>query len=240
MSPESIPTVIQRPLPNGVTYDLTSPDHVIITLPPTSTWSSGLHWHEGHTEYLKVVKGSIRARVGSRRCIITATAANQPEIKIGKFDWHEWQRAEADGEEVVVVEKTVPADGEKALFFWNLNGVVLDAPKLLHAPGFLARCPTLVAQLLLTAWIELNLMVIFAHLDNIPVYLNLPSSRLRKRNLVPVQTLAMIDWILSHFVLSVAALIGWILGVQPVDRRYTPEREYTYWKTGKSGRVGFR
>ncbi|GAO15629.1 hypothetical protein UVI_02050600 [Ustilaginoidea virens] len=225
-------SVIERSLPNGVRYDLSSPGHVTISLPPTSTWSSGLHWHETHTEYLKVVQGSIKVRVGSARRIITASATSQPEVRVDKFVWHEWQRAEPGGEEVVVVERTDPADAEKALFFWNLNGVVLSAPKLLSTHQYLSRLPETMAQLLLTLWVELNLMVIFAHLDNIPVYVNLPSYKsLRRRNLVSVQTLAMGDWVISHFVLSMAALLGWLVGVHPVDQRYTPEREYALWTT---------
>ncbi|KAK2609361.1 hypothetical protein QQS21_002142 [Conoideocrella luteorostrata] len=229
MPQDNIPFVIERDLPNGVIYDLTSPRHVTISLPPTSTWSSGLHWHEGHVEYLKVVQGSIKVRLGSMQRIISASETSQPELRIDKFVWHEWQRAESGGSEVVVIERTDPADGEKSLFFWNLNSVILNIPRLLDTQPFLSRCPAAAARLLLTFWMELNLMVIFAHLDNIPVYFNLPRSKFRIGNLIPVQALAAMDWMISHMVLSVAALIGWALGVQPVDRRYTPEREFAHW-----------
>lgn len=228
--PEQIPRVIKRNLPNGVTYDLTSSAHVTISLPPTSTWSSGLHWHETHTEYLKVVQGSIKVRVGNTERIISATATSQPEIKVDKYVWHEWRRAELGGEEVVVIERTDPADGEKALFFWNLNGVILNLPKTMNQPSsFLSRCPKVVADLLLTMLIELNLMVIFAHLDNVPAFFNFPSSKLRIGNILPVRVLVVIEWFVSHLILSLAALLGWMLGLQPVTRRYTPQSEYADW-----------
>jgi mannose-6-phosphate isomerase-like protein (cupin superfamily) len=226
---QPIPRIIERNLPNGVRYDLTSPGYVTIALPPTSTWSSGLHWHETHTEYLKVVQGRIKVRVGSAERIVSASAG-QSEIKIDKYVWHEWQRAELGGEEVVVIERTEPADGEKALFFWNLNGVILDLPQVLNGPSsFVSRCPKLVARLFSTLLIELNLMVIFAHLDNVPAFFDLPSSKLRLGNMVPVPILVAMEWFGSHAILSVAALLGWMLGLQPVTRKYTPEKEFAAW-----------
>jgi uncharacterized RmlC-like cupin family protein len=231
---DHIPRVIERQLPNGVRYDLTTPGQVVVLLPPTSTWSSGLHWHESHTEYLKVIQGSIKVRVGTTERIVSASATNQPEIRIDKYVWHEWQRAHQDGEEVVVIERTDPADGEKALFFWNLNGVILHLPRMLSDPSsFLSRSPRVVAQPLLTFLIELNLMVIFAHLDNVPAFFNLPDSRLRLGNFVPARILLMMEWFTSHIVLSVAALLGWMLGLRPVSKKYTPEPEYTDWAASR-------
>ena len=132
MGDQKIPSVIERPLPNGVIYDMSTVGHVRITLPKSSTWSSGLHWHETHDEYLRVVKGTIRVRLGDSRQVISATDGNQPEIKVPRYAWHEWQRAAPDGEEVVVIERTDPDDNDKAIFFWNLNGVILNSPKLLN------------------------------------------------------------------------------------------------------------
>ncbi|KAG5953063.1 hypothetical protein E4U53_007031 [Claviceps sorghi] len=246
MSRESIPNVMKHDLPDGVTYDLSWSDHVLISLPPASTWSSGLHWHECHTEYLKVVRGSIRVRVGSRTRIVSASAGRQPEIRIDKFVSHEWQRADVvGGDEAVVMERWDPPDGEKTLLVRNVNGVRLEASHLRqrqrqqqqqHKQGPLAWCPAVVAQFLLALWVELRVMVMFAHLDNIPVYVDLPSwSRLRKANVLSVQSLAMVDWVLSHLILSVAALLGWIVGAQPVDERYTPREEMADWIAGRGG-----
>ncbi|KAG6001525.1 hypothetical protein E4U21_004116 [Claviceps maximensis] len=264
MSRDRIPDVMSHDLPDGVTFDLSWSDHVLISVPPESTWSSGLHWHEGHTEYLKVVRGSILLRVGSRTRIVSASGGRQPEIRIDKFVTHEWRRADvvvgrergrssssgssesgsgsgSGSEEAIVMERWDPPDGEKTLLVRNVNGVMLEAPKVQqrrqqHTHGLLAWCPVAVAQFLLALWVELRVMVMFAHLDNIPVYVDLMSwSRLRKANVLSVQSLAMVDWVLSHLILSVAALTGWIVGLQPVDERYTPPEEMAYWLAGRGG-----
>ncbi|KAI9162840.1 FAD-containing monooxygenase EthA [Paramyrothecium foliicola] len=166
-------TIIERPLPSAVKYDLSTPGHVKITLPPASTWSSGLHWHETHDEYLKVIKGGIRVRLGNSWSVIKATDSEQPEIKVNRYVWHEWKRAEPS-DEVVVIERTEPEDDDKALFFWNLNGVILSTPKLLEDhSSFLSRLPVAIQPSMLDVWIMLQLFIIFAHLDNFPVFLDL-------------------------------------------------------------------
>ncbi|KAF5242165.1 hypothetical protein FANTH_8797 [Fusarium anthophilum] len=230
MSDQKIPSVIKRPLPNGVIYDMSTVGQVRITLPASSTWSSGLHWHETHDEYLKLVKGTIRVRLGDSRQVISATDGNQPEIKVPRYAWHEWQRAAPDGEEVVVIERTEPDDNDKAIFFWNLNGVILNSPKMLSdETSVVSRLPSRLQGLFLDVWIPLNLFIIFRSLDNIPVFLNapdlLPVSDNRLRGL-----LQNIDTVISHLILLVASWVGLILGLQPVQRKYTPDDAYATWK----------
>jgi hypothetical protein len=225
--PSSIPTVIERGLPSAVTYDLSTPGYVRITLPPSSTWSSGLHWHETHDEYLQVVKGSIRVRLGDERIILSAADGHQPEVKVPRFAWHEWQRAEPDGEDVVVVERTDPDEGDKALFFWNLNGVILSAPSLLRDPTTLiSRSPAFLRGKLLDLYITLSLFVIFHSLDNFPVVIDVPS-------LVPTgarfRALGAADGIITHVLLSVSSALGWVIGLKPVRREFTPSDAYNDW-----------
>ena len=228
MSERKIPTVIERPLPNAVTYDLSTSGQVKITLPESSTWSSGLHWHETHDEYLKVIKGTIRVQLGKTIQYISASENEQPEIKVGRYVWHEWQRAEPDGE-VVVIERTEPDDNEKAIFFWNLNGVILDAPRLLNDPSSLvSRLPGRVQGLVLDFWITLNLFVIFNHLDNIPVFLNAPSFA-NTSNGTLLSWLQGLDRLVSHAVLVLASWGGWAFRIQPVNRQFTPADVYTKW-----------
>ncbi|RSL40454.1 hypothetical protein CEP54_016114 [Fusarium duplospermum] len=235
MNDPKIPTVIERPLPNAVTYDLSTSGQVKITLPESSTWSSGLHWHETHDEYLKVIKGTIRVQLGSTIQYVSATENEQPEIKVARYVWHEWQHAVPDGE-VVVIERTVPDDNEKAIFFWNLNGVILDAPRLLNDPSSLvSRLPGRVQGLALDFWITLNLFVIFNHLDNIPVFLNAPSFA-SGSNGIGLSWLRGLDWLISHAVLLAASWGGWVIGIQPVNRQFTPADGYTKWWSNKRGR----
>lgn len=231
MSDQRIPSVIERPLPDGVIYDMSTVGQVRITLPESSTWSSGLHWHETHDEYLKVVKGAIRVRLGDSRQVISASDGNQPEIKVPRYAWHEWQRAAPEGEEVVVTERTEPDDNDKAIFFWNLNGVILDSPKMLSdETSVVSRLPSRLQGLFLDIWIPLNLFIIFRSLDNIPVFLDAPNlSRVSDNRLRSL--LQNIDIVVSHLILLVASWAGWTLGLQPVRRKYTPEDAYATWQS---------
>lgn len=227
MDTNTIPSIIKRDLPSAVTYDLSTPGSVKITLPPTSTWSSGLHWHETHVEYLKVVRGSVRVRLGDTWQTVTAENGEQPEVRVDRYVWHEWQRAEPGGDEVVVVERTDPVDNEKAVFFWNLNGVILNAPKLLDDhTSLVSRLPSMFRAVALDFWITLNLFVIFHYMDNFPVFANAPSFT---PSFIPRAILVRVDWLISHFALYFASWIGWALGLQPARREYTPPRELATW-----------
>ena len=229
MASRSIPRVMERGAPNAVTYDLTTPQVVRITLPPDSTWTSGLHWHETHTEYLQVVRGSIRVRVGDETRILSA---GQPEVRVDKYVWHEWQRADAGGEEAVVLERTDPADGQKALFFWNLNGVILRAPAMMD--GLLPGFPEAVRRKTVDLWVTLNLFVIFAHLDNVPVFVDFPASWTGRMSRLPRTWLAGMDWFMSHLLLLWAKFLGRLVDVKPVRAAFTPDREYAAWIDSRS------
>lgn len=232
MSAESIPSVIKRELPSAVTYDLSTPGSVTITLPPQSTWSSGLHWHESHDEYLRVIQGSIHVILGDEEHIITASDGNQPEVKVARYAWHSWQRASPEGEPVVVVERTEPVDMQKAVFFYNLNGIILRAPAW---DSKLAPLPSRVRALLVDAWVTLGLFVVFCHLDNFPVFIDCVT--VSRRLPAPLGASAVVrgmgrrvDWGITHVTLLFAACLGWLLGVRPVQRRYTPDAVFARWQ----------
>ncbi|CEJ93008.1 hypothetical protein VHEMI08628 [[Torrubiella] hemipterigena] len=228
MSDDQVPRLIRRPMPNAVAYDLMTPGKVIITLPPGSTWTSGLHWHESHTEYLTLLHGSIRLRLGSAddERIVTAAPGHQPQIKIERNQWHEWRRASPDGDEVVVSETTDPADGQKAIFFWNLNGVLLNVPRIAgDSKTFIGKCPAAFQAALVDFWITLNLYVIFHYLDNIPVLFQFSPS------------FNLLDWVASRLILFLAAQLGWLMNARPVRLKYTPAKEYAEWmRTTQSGK----
>ncbi|KAI0902765.1 hypothetical protein F4823DRAFT_383060 [Ustulina deusta] len=231
-------SVITRPIPASVTFDLTHSAHTTITLPPGSTWSSGLHFHTSHDEYLVVQRGSVRVRRDSQVQTVTVRPGDAHiEISIPRGAWHEWGRAPTDStdsdcnldqEEVVVVERTDPADGEKNVFFWNLNGVILQQP-----PRWL---PT---RRLWGWWVTLQLFVIFAELDNVPVMLDVKGLLARVRLEGIAHQLMGEAWIeqwargadesWSRFVLWVAYLVGRVLGMKAVRREFTPEEVYRRW-----------
>jgi len=100
---------------------------VTVTQPPNSTWASGPHWHESHTEFLQIVHGTALVTLNK------TTRTFTPEdgiITVPRFASHEWRRANSEGEELVVKEWTGPVDGEKQIFFRNLSSVILDVRKM--------------------------------------------------------------------------------------------------------------
>lgn len=226
--------IIERCRPDAVVYNLTEPDHVTITLPIGSTWSSGLHWHETHTEYLRIVKGSVRVTLGDQEHTISAADATT-EVRIDRNVWHEWRRADPDGDEdVVVVERTDPEDGQKAVFFWNLNGVLLKAQELACPPYMPGR----VHRVLLDVWVTLNLFAIFRALDNVPVLVNAPRAFLKRGFVFPGGSLGHVllraaDRVMSHLVLFLMSWIAWTFGIRPVRRDFTPEEVWEPWQSSR-------
>jgi quercetin dioxygenase-like cupin family protein len=185
--------------PGDVTYTLPSPAFsspvVTITLPPNSKWTSGLHWHETHTEYLAIIQGSALITLNS----ITKTyTPSDGIIVIPRYARHEWRRASSSDEELIVKEWTDPEDGEKEVFFRNLSSVIEDATRN-GKPNEWSLTP--------------QLFVIFRALDNFPVLVDL--------GYVPVVGKGL-EWAITHFVLGYALLLGLVLGWKSVYPEYTP------------------
>src|SRR3569833_1693745 len=186
-----------------------------------------------YTEYLTVIRGRVHGRLGEDERIIDAAddrGAGPPDIKVDRGVWHEWSRAEPDGpDDVVVIEKTDPADNEKAVFFWNLNGVILEAVRSADAPAAMWHrfLPPRLKGLLLDLWISLNLFIIFHHLDNFPVFLNLRGSAIRcgpdlTQRFAPDRILNALDMLCSHLVLMGTTKKNWAVGRGPGRRGGAP------------------
>ncbi|OTA57669.1 hypothetical protein K449DRAFT_132886 [Hypoxylon sp. EC38] len=192
-----------RPLPAAVIYDLSVPDQATISVPPRSTWTSGPHWHESHTEFLQVLAGRARITLSGR------TFDAGPEdgvVTVPRRAVHEWRRAESpgenegahggeerdgDGDVLVVREWTEPRDGAKEVFFRNLNGLILDAAEGPQSGG--------------SALLELELWNLFWRADNYPVILGE-------------------GWVggaATKVVMSAAVVLGWVLGCKGVYEEYS-------------------
>lgn len=227
--------VIERGPPNAVLYDLSEPDRVTITLPVGSTWSSGLHWHEKHVEYLRVVKGTVRVVLGSQ--VRTVSARDETaEVRVDRRVWHEWGRADAaGGDDVMVVERTDPEDGQKAVFFWNLNGVIVKA-QTLECPPYMSKP---LHSMLLDVWVTLSLFSIFRDLDNIPVFSNVLGAFSKRGFTFADGTLGHIllratDGFISHLILFAVSWVAWGLGIRPVRTEFTPETVWQRWTETKT------
>ncbi|KAL1875767.1 hypothetical protein Daus18300_002958 [Diaporthe australafricana] len=222
--------VIRRDAPDAVVYDLSELHQATITLPAGSTWSSGLHWHERHVEYLRVLKGSVQVTLDSQVRTISASDA-EAEVRVDRNIWHEWRRADTDGDEdVVVVERTDPEDGEKAVFFWNLNGVILKAQSL-KCPPYM---PKLLHGILLDAWVTLSLFSIFRGLDNVPVFVNILQAFAKRGFTFTEKTLGHtllrgVDLVISRILLLFASVIAVLFGIRAVREDFTPDEVRRTW-----------
>ncbi|KAE8323591.1 hypothetical protein BDV39DRAFT_195801 [Aspergillus sergii] len=169
--------------PGEVTYILPEPPSstVTIILPPKSSWTSGSHWHESHTEYLRVIQGAAKVTIQNRTCTYRPSDG---VITIPKFAVHEWSRvrnlddSDVNDEDLIVQEWTDPADGLKEVFFRNLNSVILER----SGKGWFGSVVFM-----------LQLWTIFHKLDNWPVILDGPFY---------------VRWLLTHVVVGFGARFG--------------------------------
>ncbi|EXJ90062.1 hypothetical protein A1O3_03130 [Capronia epimyces CBS 606.96] len=201
--------IFRRGGPQTVTYDLSKPAHVTITVPVSSTWTSGLHWHETHTEYLQILQGRAFVRVGDRS---GHYGAEDRVIEVPKYTVHEWHRIdenedEDDGaeEDLIVREWTAPEDGQKEAFFRMLNSFLTeDHPSSLYEMSTLA--PTWLRRVLEGWIVTLQLLSIFRAWDNWPVLVG--------------NNGGWVSWSVTHAVLYVCYWIGRVLGLRGVYIEY--------------------
>ena len=185
----------QRP---GVKYGFSNGQqaHITtITVPPGSEWTSELHWHDSHREFLKIIQGSALVTVGSRTQSMTASTGL---ITIERGVLHEWRRDPNGNGDLIVEEWTDPADGQKELFFRNLCSSILDmtaTPPCVASPRWFP----------LDWWITLQLFMVFKEFDNYPV---LSSGTLMKPT--------------TYVVLFLAQVLGYALGLRATYPQYMP------------------
>ncbi|KAI9745652.1 MAG: hypothetical protein M1818_001186 [Claussenomyces sp. TS43310] len=177
--------------PGNVTYTF-SGNKTTIVIPAASPWTSGLHWHENHTEYLQVIRGTAQVQLDN---VVRLYTSIDGIVTVPRFARHEWQRA--GDEEAVVEEWTDPGDGQKEIFFRNINGVILDCTKSGPPNEF---------------WLSWQLFVIFHKMDNYPVVWSVSSGLLSRT----------IEWVVTHLLLWLAATAGRLIGLESRYEEYTP------------------
>ena len=131
-------------------------------------------------------------------------------IAVPKYAVHEWRRVpgskqennrDQDGDDLVVHEWTVPADGDKEAFFRMLNSFLTeeDPSRLYELPWPIRGWP------LVGAWVEkwvviLQLFTIFWTWDNYPVFVRGGDS-------------GWISWTVTHLILRIASWVARWVGV---------------------------
>ncbi|PVH85722.1 hypothetical protein DL98DRAFT_650684 [Cadophora sp. DSE1049] len=223
--------------PSSVTYEVPSPpyssQYTTITLPVGSTWTSGLHWHETHTEYLQVLSGAALITLNHVTRIYTAADG---VVTVPRYARHEWQRASRVGElgldfglsssaasssgvqtqnsrlemlveqDLIVREWTSPTDGQKEIFFRNLSGIIAHAIEHKHTDWYLT----------------LQLWVLFAKLDNWPVLFQASNIPVVGWWLERLSLGRVLEWVICHVLLWGAVVIGRVLGIKGTWMEYTP------------------
>ncbi|KAI1383070.1 uncharacterized protein F4822DRAFT_91795 [Hypoxylon trugodes] len=210
-TPRKSQTHFSRPAPTAVLYDLSVPDEATIHVPAGSKWTSGPHWHESHTEFLRVLSGRAFIILGERSFV---AGPDDETVTVPRGVVHEWMRVfvgeEEDavteggrggkGEELVVREWTEPRDGGKEVFFRNLNGIILDATAKTET-GWRRRWGD--------KMLELDLWNLFWRADNYPV----------------VWGTGFVGGVATKVVMGAAVALGWVLGFKGVYKEYALERK---------------
>jgi len=180
---------------NGATYDLSERMQATITVPPGSKWTSEPHWHETHTEYLRVLSG--RAYVMLSGNVERSVGPDDGVVVVGRGVVHEWKKSvtEALGEDLIMREWTDPADGAKEIFFRNLSSMIGDAMRT--PEGSWAR-----------RLLHVDIHVLFGKADNWPV-------------LVSEAWPQWASTICTHLMLTAYSVVGWALGCRGIYPRYT-------------------
>lgn len=165
---------------------------ITITIPPRSQFTTGLHWHETHTEYIRILKGRAYVTVGDNSKICDP---GDGDIKVPKSTLHEYMRADAklpadqgDDGDVEIFEWTEPADGLKEVFF--RNGV----------SAFLVRREKVSLGLVL------QVVLIMSAMDNYPLLLPRWAG----------------GWYLIHGLFYALAPLARILGMKSWYEEFTP------------------
>ncbi|KAI9810844.1 MAG: hypothetical protein M1827_006051 [Pycnora praestabilis] len=179
-----------------VTYAIEdSSPTITVTVPAGSYWTSGLHWHENHTEFLQIVRGRALVNLNGNCRVYTP---RDDTVRVERFSKHEWKRAPKESEsaeegDLIVKEWTDPADGQKEIFFRNLSSIFGEDYSDSYFPvGW---------------WITLQLFVIFYSLDNFPVIVD-----------------GFAGGLITHMLLGFATLVGKSLGLKSIYPEYTPKR----------------
>ncbi|OAP64423.1 hypothetical protein AYL99_00395 [Fonsecaea erecta] len=201
-------TVFRRTTPAAVTYDLSKADSVTITVPVASTWTSGAHWHETHTEFLQILQGRAFVKLGDRSGVYTA---EDGAIEVSRYTVHDWHRVagEEDQEDLVVREWTIPEDGQKEIFFRMLNSFLTEThPSSLYTPP--AMTPRWVASRIEPWVVALQLFCIFSSWDNWPVLVG--------------EDGGWISWAVTHLTLRVSSAVGSLFGLRGTYSAYVDDK----------------
>lgn len=207
----------------AVSYDLSQPHRVTITIPNKSTWTSGPHWHETHDEYLQVLQGRALVRLGNQ---LREFGPEDGIIEVPKYTVHEWRRAPGNHlqQALVAREWTVPEDGQKEGFFRMLNSFLTEPQAaLLYQPPI--SMPEWAERWIERWTVTLQLFIIFRSWDNWPVLYGNDSG--------------WVSWMVTHVTFWVSSWVGFVFGLHGVYDEYIDQSALVRGRdrTGEDGKT---
>ena len=239
-------------IPIAPPLDDVSPPKTTIALPRRSAWTSALHFHASHTEYLRLVKGAIFVQLRGQIKLISALKGGEVDpssgellreglvVDVPRFARHNWGRLERYNE-------LYRARNQGASKHWNLpedwdeEAVVeewtdpVDAGKplffwnlngIITAPSnsVLPRRQQMARSLLGGLWIDLQLFVVFWELDNWPVFVDLRKQLSLGSRQRRLTAMADAAEVVASFIMLIfARTIGIFLGLKAVSQQRTPD-----------------
>jgi hypothetical protein len=224
-----------------------------ISLPRYSKWTSGLHFHTQHTEYLCLIKGAVWVHLEGEEKMISAKAGGEVYagsgglkangaglvLEVPKYARHEWQRAEVyysvrrsfgglnlkpeDFNEEVVVEEWTDPSDLGKPLFFWNLNGVITATT---NSAFLSLPQRMVKAGLMGWWVPFQLFVIFWELDNWPVFLKLRGvmGDLGRLSYINRYVEGSVEYAVTFIVLFAAKVLGWLVGVRAVEKSRTPDK----------------
>jgi hypothetical protein len=232
-----------------------------IALPRGSAWTSGLHFHATHVEYLRLVAGSIFVELDGQVRVFSALSGGELSIGTGnpvqsglivqvpKYARHNWGRAEhyigsskrnmlngydktpEDWLDEVVVEEWTEPSDLDKPLFFWNLNGVITAP----TDSTLSLRQSLAKTLMGNWWIPFQLFVIFYELDNWPIFFSLTY------RLMPYLGDTLGRWLgenleqlMTFALLFAARVVASILCVTAVTRERTP---HDLWEAYEKSRI---
>ena len=239
--------------------DEASPLKTTIALPRRSAWTSGLHFHASHTEYLHLVKGAIFVQLGGQTKLISALKGGEVDpnsgellrevlvVEVPRFARHNWGRLEhcdklhRSRNQGVSKQWCMSEDWDEEVVVEEWTDPI-DAGKplffwnlngIITAPSdsVLSRRQQIARNLLAGLWVDLQLFVVFWELDNWPVFVDLRKqlSLGSSQGWLAAMTDAA-EVVVSFTVLLFGRIIGMFLGLKAVSQQRTPDALWEAYK----------
>ncbi|KAH6632958.1 hypothetical protein C7974DRAFT_433150 [Boeremia exigua] len=227
-----------------------SPLKTTIALPRHSAWTSGLHFHASHTEYLRLVKGAIFVKLNGTTKLISALAGGEIDkvngqlvqeglvVEVPRFVRHNWGRLEHYRKSTrafgrgVQQHRNSPEDWTEEVVVeeWTDPSDIKkplffwNLNAIITAPGEASsKRERLAKDILGEFWIDLQLFIVFWELDNWPVFFDLRNLSYGYDQGVLPRLTDGAEIIVSFIVLFIARIVGFLLGLHAVEQRRTPD-----------------